>query len=97
MVKWSRWLSFLPKIENISIPRCYLQTFRSYNNAEVQLHTFADASENGYAAVSYLRISLVGSKTRVAPQRVTSIPRLELMYCEKFDNRDQPSGILVRL
>lgn len=87
MVKWRKWLALLPEIQNIKIPRCYLQTFNIYDNLNVQLHTFADASENGYAAVSYLRISdgsnvvvsLVGSKTRVAPLRITSIPRLELM------------------
>ena len=53
----------------------------------MQLHTFVDAIENGYAAVSYFRISngsyivasLVGSKTIVALLRVPSIPRLELM------------------
>lgn len=85
--KWKKWLSYLPEIQNIIIPRCYLQSFQTYNNVDVQLHTFADASENGYAAVAYLRISdgnnvsvsLVGSKTRVAPLRITSIPRLELM------------------
>ncbi|XP_075150403.1 uncharacterized protein LOC142224509 [Haematobia irritans] len=85
--KWSNWLARLHEMENLRIPRCYLQRFSSYTNMDVQLHTFSDASENGYAAVSYLRIcsgrdvvvSLIGSKTRVAPLRVTSIPRLELM------------------
>lgn len=85
--KWSNWLSRLPEIQHLKIPRCYLQSFKNYNDLDVQLHTFADASENGYAAVSYFRISdgndvvvsLVGSKTRVAPLRITSIPRLELM------------------
>ncbi|XP_061401555.1 uncharacterized protein LOC133337338 [Musca vetustissima] len=86
-VKWRKWLQYLPELEQISIPRCYLQTFADYENADLQLHTFVDASENGYAAVAYLRISqsnnticsLIGSKTRVAPLRMTSIPRLELM------------------
>lgn len=87
LAMWNKWLTFLPQTENIAIPRCYLQTFSNYVNVEVQLHTFADASENGYAAVSYFRISdgndvavsLVGSKTRVAPLRIASIPRLDLM------------------
>lgn len=64
-----------------------MQTFQNYKNIDVQLHTFVDASENGYAAVSYFRIfdgnnivvTLIGSKTRVAPLKVVSIPRLELM------------------
>ena len=53
----------------------------------VQLHGFCDASEAAMAAVVYIRTSysdeppicrLVTSKTRVAPLKVLSIPRLEL-------------------
>lgn len=87
LVKWNKWLDFLPNLEKVNIQRCYLKQLENYNDANIQLHTFVDASENGYAAVAYLRIStennivcsLVGSKTRVAPLRMTSIPRLELM------------------
>ena len=52
-----------------------------------QLHGFCDASENAYAGVVYLRmtdavgqvhLSLVTSKTRVAPLKRLTIPRLEL-------------------
>jgi len=54
------------------------------NNAE--LHIFCDASINAYAAVIYVRIkkggtftvNLVCAKTRVAPLKSVSIPRLEL-------------------
>ena len=87
MHKWIQWLEILPNIQQIKIPRCYLQTFKSYDDVEVQLHTFVDASKEGYAAVCYFRLikhytvfcSLLGSKTRVAPLKITSIPRLELM------------------
>lgn len=80
-LKWNRWLKYLPDLENISIQRCYLKIIYT------ELHTFVDASVNGYAAVAYFRIvsdqnivcSLIGSKTRVAPLRMTSIPHLELM------------------
>ncbi|XP_058835910.1 uncharacterized protein LOC131692477 [Topomyia yanbarensis] len=52
----------------------------------VEIHTFVDASENGFAAVVYLRFqegntvecALVGAKTRVAPLKFLSIPRSEL-------------------
>ena len=53
----------------------------------IQLHGFSDASESAYAAVVYLRltdtrggvhISLVASKTKVAPIKGLTIPRLEL-------------------
>jgi hypothetical protein len=54
---------------------------------EVQLHNFSDASEIGYGSASYLRTefidgrvtcSLVFGKSRTAPLRKISIPRLEL-------------------
>ena len=53
----------------------------------IQLHGFCDASEVAYAGVVYLRaidsrnqvhISLVIAKTRVAPIKRLTIPRLEL-------------------
>ena len=55
--------------------------------ATVQLHNFSDASRHGYAAVSYLRFvdeqgvihcSFVMGKTRNAPIKEWTIPRLEL-------------------
>lgn len=58
----------------------------SVNPKQTELHIFADASKNAFAAVAYLRIehegkvecALVGSKCKVAPQKLMSIPRLEL-------------------
>lgn len=87
LAKWDKWLKYLPDLEKVCIPRCYLKSIVDYTDAYTELHTFVDASESGYAAVAYFRIvrnnnivcSLVGSKTRVAPLRMTSIPRLELM------------------
>lgn len=85
--KWIQWVNILPEIQNIKIPRCYLRSFDTHTDTEVQLHTFVDASKDGYAAVCYFRLkkndtivcSIVGSKTRVAPIKITSVPRLELM------------------
>ena len=54
---------------------------------EYQLHLFSDASETGYAAVAHLRIkdsseathvAFVLGKSRLAPTKTVSIPRLEL-------------------
>jgi len=53
----------------------------------VEIHEFSDASNSAYAAVVYLRVesllgstrvSLLYSKTRVAPLKVQTVPRLEL-------------------
>ncbi|UYV65534.1 hypothetical protein LAZ67_3004614 [Cordylochernes scorpioides] len=53
----------------------------------VELHGFCDSSEVAYAAVFYIishfksgqvKVSLIASKTRVAPLKMISIPRLEL-------------------
>ncbi|XP_043069582.1 uncharacterized protein [Drosophila bipectinata] len=84
-IKWKRWLRYIPDVEKMTIPRCHMK--ESLMDSEVEMHTFVDASENGFAAVSYIRFqneagihcSLLGSKTKVAPLRPTSIPRLELM------------------
>ena len=55
----------------------------------VQLHGFCDSSELAYCAVIYIRkqtssgvnVMLVTSKTKVAPLKKLSIPRLELLSC----------------
>ncbi|XP_059221277.1 uncharacterized protein LOC131995952 [Stomoxys calcitrans] len=85
--KWKQWINIIPDIQTLKIPRCYLQHFDNFRDVKVQLHTFVDASKDGYAAVCYFRVqkgnlvicSIVGSKSRVAPIKITSVPRLELM------------------
>ncbi|XP_053697434.1 uncharacterized protein LOC128744438 [Sabethes cyaneus] len=79
-----QWLSFLDKLkqaENLSIPRCILVEY-----GPIQLHAFVDSSEKALAACVYARsesrygihIQLITAKTRVAPIKPISIPRLEL-------------------
>ena len=55
---------------------------------EGQLHVFCDASEKAYAAAIYARIAnddgktfayLLTSKTKVAPVKAISVPKLELL------------------
>ncbi|XP_058826816.1 uncharacterized protein LOC131686839 [Topomyia yanbarensis] len=84
--KWQTWLDALPLVERVNVPRCYRTITSASDTTVIQLHVFVDASENGFAAVAYFRFkegdrvecALIGSKTRVAPLRFVSIPKLEL-------------------
>ena len=84
--EWQRWLEGLPQVITADIPRCYKAKSLGVSTT-LQLHNFADASRSGYAAVSYLRFadeqgrvhcSFVMGKTRNAPVKELTIPRLEL-------------------
>lgn len=87
MKKWNSLICQLQTLNSVSIPRCYFHD-KSGNLSSVELHCFSEASEKAYAAVVYLRstyedgrieVNLVASKTRVAPLKKQSIPRLELL------------------
>ncbi|XP_058791037.1 uncharacterized protein LOC131664166 [Phymastichus coffea] len=82
---WKAWLQNLLEITTCKISRCFIPMGVDY--ARTELHVFCDASLQAYAAVAYLRttspdgkvyLSLVMAKTRVAPVKPTTIPRLEL-------------------
>ena len=85
LVVWQRWRRELPALSSKSVPRCYFPRESQINS--IQLHGFSDASEVAYAGVVYFRLvdskhevhtSLIMSKTKVAPIKRLSIPRLEL-------------------
>ncbi|KMQ89240.1 gag-pol polyprotein precursor [Lasius niger] len=79
---WGTLEEELPLMEWIRLP-CWFKTDAAKAN---ELHGFSDASERAYAAVVYLRAvvdgqpstSLVMAKTKVAPLKRVSLPRLEL-------------------
>ena len=84
--KWNQLPKELLALSQIRIPRCYISVQKGV--LLYQLHGFSDASEKAYAAVIYLRkvytdgsidSMLVSSKTRVAPIKRQTIPRLELL------------------
>ncbi|XP_071576020.1 uncharacterized protein [Temnothorax nylanderi] len=81
----SRWLTIrkeLTSLSRISIPRWY----NTWSTSSVEFHGFSDASQLAMAAVVYITvrssngatISLVCSKTKGAPLKRLTIPRLEL-------------------
>ena len=84
--KWAKWKCHLNILKDIRLRRCYKpEGFGQV--VSCSLHHFCNASENGYGQVVYVRlvnasgkihVSLVIAKSRVAPIKYTSIPRLEL-------------------
>jgi hypothetical protein len=54
-VNWEKWIDNLPGLEQLAIPR-YLKPASLGGLSSIQLHYFADTSEIGYGAVSYLRL-----------------------------------------
>ena len=82
---WKRWHEELPDLREHVIARPYFP--KQVEIISMELHGFCDASEVAYSSVVYLRaidsegdvhISLVMAKTKVAPIKRLSIPRLEL-------------------
>ncbi|XP_046810005.1 uncharacterized protein LOC124420591 [Lucilia cuprina] len=82
--RWSKFINDLNNVNNISIPRW---VGISPTNLGIEIHGFSDASEHAMAAVIYLRIitefdsvsvHLIEAKTKVAPTKRQTIPRLEL-------------------
>lgn len=80
---WNKYKMELPLLNELKVPRW----FGDCNNNLEQIHGFCDASEVAYGAAVFIRsvnnngtvcVTLVASKTRVAPVKKLSIPRLEL-------------------
>ena len=78
VIRWRTWLADLPKMSQISVDRCVKPPGFS-EVSKVELHTFADASQIGYGAVSYLRIintsgevhcTFMGGRSRLAPLKI---------------------------
>ncbi|XP_062710516.1 uncharacterized protein LOC134288741 [Aedes albopictus] len=84
--QWHRWIELLGLLSEVQVPRCFFKGASSNLLQSLQLHVLCDASEVSYACVAYLRMdtgnggrcALVASKTKVAPLKPLSIPRLEL-------------------
>lgn len=86
-VKWNQWFSEILELSKLQIPRRY-SSFPLLDCQRLELHAFGDASELAYTAAVYLRAlsndrristCLVMSKTRVAPLKKLTLPRIELM------------------
>lgn len=79
-----QYIDSLQYITEIKIPR-WINT--SKKNSSIQIHGFSDASTMAYGAALYIRtvdknekvhVHLIASKSKVAPKKALTIPRLEL-------------------
>ncbi|GFW30873.1 integrase catalytic domain-containing protein [Trichonephila clavipes] len=78
-----KWRDEIVYLEKVNIPR-YVEI-----NENSELHLFVDACKSSYGACVYIRtvtplgvkIRLIRAKSRVAPLKTVTIPRLELMAC----------------
>ena len=86
LLRWRSWVGNLSNLEQVNLPRCFKP--KGFGDlTDIQLHHFSDASEVAYGAPSYLRLkddaghihcSMVFVKSRVAPPKTITIPRMEL-------------------
>ncbi|XP_011858336.1 PREDICTED: uncharacterized protein LOC105555899 [Vollenhovia emeryi] len=81
--QWVQWYHKIPHLNQLEIPRHIMCD----NPQGLELHGFCDASEQAYSVCIYIRstdldcrhhVRLLCAKSRVAPLKVISLPRLEL-------------------
>jgi hypothetical protein len=84
--RWRKWKSGMFEAQFLQLDRCARP--KRFIHSKAQLHHFCDASQLAYGTVSYLRLTnahdeihcvFILSRSRVAPLKAVSIPRLELM------------------
>ena len=81
--QWLNWISDISNLTSIEIPKPYFLTSISKR----QLHIFCNSSQLAYGAVAFLRgmsgaeiyTVFTMAKTRVAPIKTQTLPRLELL------------------
>ncbi|XP_017487272.1 PREDICTED: uncharacterized protein LOC108375640, partial [Rhagoletis zephyria] len=81
---WECWRKQLSTVAEYVVPRYY---FLNGKPKALQLHVFVDASEDAFAAVAYWRstnavgeveVAFISAKTKCAPMKSLTVPRLEL-------------------
>ncbi|GFU40235.1 integrase_H2C2 domain-containing protein [Trichonephila clavipes] len=81
--EWRQFVESLQVVNDININRCIVVE----QSEVIEMHGFSDASQSAYGAVVYCKsitsdgkmlVHLIASKSRVAPTKQTTIPRLEL-------------------
>ncbi|XP_040071825.1 uncharacterized protein LOC120844234 [Ixodes scapularis] len=84
---WDKWCTYLTALKDVAVPRLIVRDFNK-DKTEKALHVFCDASTKAYGAVAYVAskeeegrkcVTIVMAKSRVAPLKRLTLPRLELM------------------
>ncbi|XP_035225389.1 uncharacterized protein LOC118197929 [Stegodyphus dumicola] len=85
--KWDNWCSQIYLLKDLTIERKYFSIPWKLVK-ELELHIFSDASPKAFGAVAYFRYvssddciytSFITAKSRIAPLKRLTLPRLELM------------------
>lgn len=82
-----RWMTFRNELEHVNNMKISRHIYEGHITSKIQIHAFADASEKAYGAAIYIRsvikdgqviVRLLCAKSRVAPLKRQTLPRLEL-------------------
>lgn len=93
--RWEAWLTSLDTVSQLRFPRCLVPGLLG---SLPTLHHFSDASQTAYGVTSYLRYMghdarvhsiLVMAKSRLAPMKPCTIPRLELCAATLATRQDE--------
>lgn len=106
MIVWQELLAALETIGKVEFPRFVILSVNEVIET-VELHGFSDSSKEIYCGVIYLRVvssngvkvSFLCAKTKVAPLKALTIPRLELLGCVLLSNliRDVKGALVSRV
>ncbi|KAL7871964.1 hypothetical protein SRHO_G00069470 [Serrasalmus rhombeus] len=84
--RWLQWLSEVQELSGFQVDRC-IKPVDFGPTVKAQIHNFSDASESGYGTASYILLTskdgkkcctLLMCKSRVAPLKKVTVPRMEL-------------------
>lgn len=91
----SDWKLFLANLSSLSDLYISRSLYKHQDIQKFEIHGFSDASIKAYGACVYLRViykdnsvtsTLISSKSRVAPLKVISLPKLELLGAALLSN-----------
>lgn len=94
--RWTSWLQELHYLECFEVARC-LKPPDFGHIVKAQLHNFSDANEERYGTVTYLLLlnghsqshcTFIMGKSRVAPMKCVTIPRMELIAATMTSRMD---------